>query len=122
LESHSYGPDLFTGDPDQQYEQEHQQQQKQEQQHEQKLEQNQQQHVVPSANHKQLRSGSTKPAANPISNSLAIPDPSPDIEWMPLGKNKNEISTTDKTCHHQYFGRFFLCRTWQTEIIEENKS
>ncbi len=90
LESHPYGPDLFTGDPDLQHEEEHQQQQKQGQQQELKQEQQRQQHVVPSANHKQLRSGSTKLAASPISNSLTKPDPSPDIEWMPLGKNKNK--------------------------------
>jgi hypothetical protein len=91
LESHPYGPDLFTGDPDQQHEQDHQQQQKQGQQQEQKQEQQQQQqHDAPSASHKQLRSWSTKLAANPISNSLTKPEPSPDIEWMPLGKNKNK--------------------------------
>ncbi len=88
LESHPYGPDLFTGDPDQQHEQERQQQQRHQQ--EQKQEQQRQQHVVLSASHKQLRSGSTKLAASPMSNSLTKPDPSPDIEWMPLGKNKNK--------------------------------
>jgi hypothetical protein len=90
LESHPYGSDLFTGDPDQQYEQEHKPQQKQGQQQELRQEQQRQQHVAPSASHKQLLSGSTKLAANPISNSLTKPEPSPDIEWMPLGKIKNE--------------------------------
>jgi hypothetical protein len=90
LESHSYGPDLFTGDPDQQHEQEHKPKQKQGQQQEQEQEQQRQQHVVSSANHQQLLSGSTKQAANPTSISLTKPDPSPDIEWMPLGKNLNK--------------------------------
>jgi hypothetical protein len=87
LESHPYGPDLFTGDPDQQHEQEHKQQQKQGQQQEQEQEQQRKQYVIPSANHKQLSNGSTKLAASPISNSLTKPDPTLDIEWMPLGKN-----------------------------------
>jgi hypothetical protein len=96
LESHPYGPDLFTGDsgdPEQQYKQEHQQQKQgqqleQKQQQQQQQQQKRQQHVVLPVNQHQLRNGSMRLAAKPTSDSLTKPDHSPDMEWMPLGTSR----------------------------------